>query len=131
MVRLTVLAAGLASLPSIFAHPSPLEIFNRELARDGCGTEEPPIEFLTAASELAAGDAKYIAPAPNAGFRMAAVGGDPFETPIVVDTWIHVIATNNTVAGGYIPEYQLTAQMEYLNATFGVFRFINIVLNDI
>ena len=119
MVHLTLLAAGLAFLPSIFAHPSPAEIFNREAGRNGCGTEAPPIEFLAAASELAAGDAKYVAPASNDNFRIAAVGGNPFETPIVVDTWIHVIAANTTVAGGYIPENQLTAQMEYLNESFG------------
>jgi hypothetical protein len=115
MVRLSALTASLASLPLIFAHPA-AEIFSRQ-ERNGCGTEAPPAEFLEAVAAFDVGDAKLP---EESAFRTAAYGGDPFENPIVIKTWLHVVAGAETLSEGWIPDSQLKAQMDVLNEAFGM-----------
>ncbi|EEY21773.1 metalloprotease [Verticillium alfalfae VaMs.102] len=71
-----------------------------------CGTAQPTMDDLVIAAGLAAEG------------KDNRRGLHP-EDPIVVPTLFHVLAINETVAGGYLTEKSLQDQLDVMNADFG------------
>ncbi|RKH88828.1 zinc metalloprotease, partial [Corallococcus sp. AB038B] len=114
--RLAVLAGALMSLAACKGEeaaeaPSPADpaVEQTSLHR-GCATVEPSVE------ERAAIDA-FLAEQKTA---MRAVGS------VTVPTYFHVINKGSGLANGDIPDSQITAQMNVLNAAYAntPFRFV-------
>jgi hypothetical protein len=121
MVRLTLLAGVIASLPLIYGHPS--ELVSRD-DRGGCIADVPTEEYLAAASAMSAEASSSISSFSTADFSTSAID---FGTPtydIIVKTWMHVVAASTALEDGYIPEQQLLDQMDVLNDNFGEFFII-------
>ncbi|KAL2074980.1 hypothetical protein VTL71DRAFT_8760 [Oculimacula yallundae] len=118
MVRLNTLTAALASLlPFVVAHP--FDLWTRDDFRGECGTVTTPEDLAAIAAVAGQGSSSF---APTDSFRAAALPVTSIEPwqlgDITVKTWIHVVAVDQTVAGGWIPESQLIAQMAVLNENF-------------
>lgn len=117
MVRLTLFAVAVASLPHIFAHPS--EFVSRE-DRGGCIADIPSKEYLAAASEMAAAESSSsISAFSTADISVNAVDFGHPTHDITVKTWMHVVAASTALEDGYIPEQQLLDQMDVLNDNYG------------
>jgi len=124
MVRITSVVALLASLPLLLA--SPTDIFGRDdNGRGGCDTV-PTEEDLAAIAQAASLDFPNLGSAriatsfaPPSAADLASFGS------ITVSTWVHVVAVSENLIDGWIPDSQIYAQMDELNANFGKFSAAN------
>lgn len=131
MVRITSVVALLASLPLILA--SPADIFGRDdNGRAGCDTV-PTEEDLAAIAQVMTLDFPDLGSARIAGSSSAFAPPTPADLSsfgtITVNTWIHVVSVSDALIDGNIPDSQLYAQMDELNANFGMFSFLFSLIN--
>ncbi|KAG6010172.1 hypothetical protein E4U21_007649 [Claviceps maximensis] len=77
--------------------------------RFGCGTGRPTEAFIQTSSELRASESELAARGENG---VGGMGG------IVVNVYIHVVARDRTVAGGYISRSTVQKQMQVLRETY-------------
>ncbi|KAG5941495.1 hypothetical protein E4U53_007396 [Claviceps sorghi] len=78
--------------------------------RFGCGTGRPTEELMQVSRKLQAEESELAA---RDGGRADGNGA------IVVDTYVHVVAKDETVRGGYISASTVAKQMEVLRETYG------------
>lgn len=127
-MRFAATVLGLASLAPVFAHPSnqPRAIASQHSGNlvpaagnnpSPCNSDPSP-EFLAAVADIAAAEANGTLGAQDS-FAAAAT--------VTVQTYIHVIASSQTVAGGYVTASQIAKQFTYMNAAFASvgFNFVN------
>ena len=124
MVRIASAVRLLASLPLILASPANL-LGREDLGRGGCGTETTE-EFLAAVKDVMSLDfpdlaservaASFAEFAPPTAAELASFGH------ITITTWVHIIAASELITDGYIPDSQIYAQMDEVNANFGMFH---------
>lgn len=124
MVRLTSLSAAIAALPFILAHPA--DLYGRDDGRGECGTVTTAEDLANIAAVANLGSSSSVS---VNGFSTSSVTSFAAIEPwplgdIIVKTWMHVVAMNTTVEGGYIPDDQLDAQFAVLNENFGELRII-------
>ncbi|KAG4416893.1 hypothetical protein IFR04_009971 [Cadophora malorum] len=120
MVRLNPLSAALASLlPFVAAHP--FDLWTRDDFRGECGTVTTAEDLAAIAAVAGQGSSSFSSVSAK-GFSAAAVPSYSIEPwllgDITVKTWMHVVAVNQTVEGGWIPDDQLAAQFAVLNENF-------------
>lgn len=82
-----------------------------------CNSDPSP-EFLAAVADIAAAEANGTLGAQS-DFRAAAT--------VTVQTYVHVVASNQTVSGGYVTASQIAKQFTYLNSAYASagFSFVN------
>lgn len=120
MVRLTTIS--LVSLIS-FTTALPKDLWVRDDDfRGSCGTVTTP-EDLAAIEAVAGADSSSFGSASTSGFSAAALPSysiEPWQLgDISVKTWMHVVAVNKTLVGGWVTDEQIKAQFEVLNENFG------------
>ena len=121
MVRIALpLTAVLASLPFLSAHPALPNVVSRDL-RGGC-IAEPPAEFISAVTEISSlDDAEFLSLSDDVSIDGASkVPKLPIPVrPIVVKTWMHVVAVSKKPEDGWLSQKQLWDQVQVLNDDFG------------
>merc|ERR1711964_524080 len=113
MVRLNPLSAALASLlPFVAAHP--FDLWTRDDFRGECGTVTTAEDLAAIAAVAGQGSSSFSSVSAK-GFSAAAVPSYSIEPwllgDITVKTWMHVVAVNQTVEGGWIPDDQLASKL--------------------
>ncbi|KAK0126816.1 hypothetical protein ONS95_008395 [Cadophora gregata] len=127
MIRLTPLPAALAFLlPFVIAYPQG-SVWGRGGGRGRCGTVTTA-EDLAAIAAVAGPSSGSFSNVSNFSsvstkrFRARSLPTYSLEPwllgDITVKTWIHVVAVNETLDGGWIPDDQLAAQMDVLNENY-------------
>jgi hypothetical protein len=103
MFQVALFTTLLASaMTAVTAHPQP-----RAGRPSGCGTVEPPADFVQAVSQMVEFEANATA---TESARRATV---------TVDTYVHVVARSTALSGGYVPASQITRQIEVMNEHYG------------
>jgi hypothetical protein len=120
MVRIALPLTGvLAALPFLSAHPALPSVVSRNL-RGGC-VAEPPAEFISAAIEISSLDDAEFSSLSDDGIEGSVKTPKlPIPVrPIIVKTWMHVVAASKKPEDGWLSQGQLWDQFQVLNENFG------------
>ncbi|KAI9046526.1 hypothetical protein LZ554_009273 [Drepanopeziza brunnea f. sp. 'monogermtubi'] len=113
MFQIALLTTLLASAMTA-AHPQP-----RAGRPSGCGTVEPPADFVQAVSQMVEFEAN------------ATTTESARRATVTVDTYVHVVARSTALSGGYVPASQITRQIEVMNEHYADAGFVfNLVDTD-
>ncbi|KAL2152737.1 hypothetical protein VTH82DRAFT_5922 [Thermothelomyces myriococcoides] len=97
---------GVVAAPQREVRPAPGEqVFS-------CGAPEPDAEHIKISQQFAAQEAELLAS-----------GNLTTQATINVDLYFHVVATSTDLSGGYIPDSQLSAQLQVLNQAYAPYGF--------
>ncbi|EKD14151.1 metalloprotease [Drepanopeziza brunnea f. sp. 'multigermtubi' MB_m1] len=115
MFQIALLTALLASaMTAVTAHPQP-----RAGRPSGCGTVEPPADFVQAVSQMVEFEAN------------ATTTESSRRATVTVDTYVHVVARSTSLSGGYVPASQIARQIEVMNEHYTDAGFVfNLVDTD-
>lgn len=118
MVSFRLLAVLAALAPAVFAHPA-ADIAERQTGRYSCGAE-PSSEFLAEAASFSNLEKTY----DNSSARFNIAQPSSLRATIVIQTYFHVVARSTALSGGYIPQSQLTAQLNVMNSNYGTYSIL-------
>ncbi|CAG8980347.1 hypothetical protein HYALB_00011451 [Hymenoscyphus albidus] len=129
-MRFTAAIFSLAVVAPVFAHPAH-QARSADVVCEGSGNlvpaqstnaspcnTEPSPEFLAAVAYIAAAEANGTLGTQNELNSRATV---------TIQTYFHVVASAQTVAGGYVTAAQISQQMDYLNSAYAStgYAFVN------
>jgi hypothetical protein len=109
MVQFTLLAALLAVVPSVFAHPAN----GPRATKFGCGTAPSPA-FLAQAAKF-----EELEAANDNSSRISIADVSAARATITIQTYFHVVAKSTSLSGGYVPQSQLNSQIAVMNSNYG------------
>ncbi|KAL2158250.1 hypothetical protein VTH06DRAFT_4570 [Thermothelomyces fergusii] len=106
-MRFTPIALAAAAVHGVVAAPQRETRPAPSSGTFACGAPEPDAEHIRISQQFAAQEAELLAS-----------GNLTTQATISVDVYFHVVARSTSLSGGYIPDSQLSAQLQVLNQAY-------------
>lgn len=114
MVSFKLFTAVTAFATSALAHPANEGVAERAVETRALCKSEPSAEFLSQAAAFA-----NLESTNDNSTNLWIASADARLAPTSpIQTYIHVVASSNSLSGGYIPQSQVTAQFNKLNSAY-------------